>query len=87
MRNRRIGSNPIHGVNTISNNEKDENSKDLTTELACTGAPESVIERFTNADTPFDGDVDEIVKEYRSDVLNPEVDSEEPFKEAIEDLS
>lgn len=87
MRNRRTGSNPAHGVNAMSNNKNNKNSKDLTTELACTGAPERVIDRFKNADTVFDGDVDEIVKEYRSDVLNPEVDSEKTFKEAIEDLS
>lgn len=56
---------------------------DLTDELNLDGAPESAIERFKNSDSVFDGNSDELVKEYKEDVLDADEDSEEEFREAL----
>lgn len=67
-----------------SHSDTTDNTKKLTEELDCDGAPEEVIEEFQNSDIEFSDDIDKIIQEYKEDIEDPDVDAEAEFREAIE---
>lgn len=63
-------------------------AENLAERMGLDGAPDTVIERFKNAKREReDEDVDELLKNYREDVSNPDVDAEKQFREAVRSVS